>query len=142
MALAGIDEVSMPPEPRRRRRVQVRTQPRRLGPDKAPLCSQLNQKSASTRTGRCCSEDAVLYSIHSHQDIFLSCSQWSSRNSLLLPSLSMRKVLEAIFQEPDPYFRHNHNITGVSWGLVLKVHVRGRAVLANSTRNTKGEIKP
>ena len=54
----------------------------------------------------------------------------------------MRKVLEAIFQEPDPYFRHNHNITGVSWGLVLKVQVRGRAVLANSTRNTKGEIKP
>ena len=53
----------------------------------------------------------------------------------------MRKVLEEIFQEPDPYFRHNHNITGVSWGLVLKVHVRGRAVLANSTRNTNGEIK-
>lgn len=53
----------------------------------------------------------------------------------------MRKVLEEIFQGPDPYFRHNHSVTGVSWGLVLKVHVRGRAVLANSTRNSKGEIK-
>lgn len=38
----------------------------------------------------------------SHQDIFLSCSQWSSRNSFLLPSLSKRKVSERFFKSQTP----------------------------------------
>ena len=56
-------------------------------------------------------------------------------------SFNEEGIRTEIFQEPDPYFRHNHNIIGVSWGLALEVHVRGRAVLANSTRNTKGKTE-
>lgn len=32
-------------------------------------------------------------------------------------------------------------IIGASWGLELEVCVNGRSMLANSTRNTKGEIQ-
>ena len=60
---------------------------------------------------------------------------------LFAKSFNEEGIRREIFQEPDPYFRHNHSIIGVLWGLALEVHVRGKAVLANSTRNTKGEIK-
>lgn len=71
---------------------------------------------------------------------FLSCFQRSSRNSILLPSLSLRKLPEERFftsQTPSTS-RHNHVLIRVSWGLEPKVCVNRRAKLVHRTRNIQG----